>query len=246
MTNYLLYLLGFLPSIIWLIFYLRKDAHPESNSMIMKIFVLGIISGFGAVIAETVFQEVIVFPLRAFFSTLLTSIILVFLGGALIEEYIKYLVVKIWVLKSSELDETVDLVLYMIISSLGFASLENIFVLTNYHPFFVPSEAVKVMALRFISATFLHALCSGLFGVFLVLAFFHLSKRKLFFVFGLFLASLLHGIYNWSMMDIERSFPQPSLEKFILPLLIIMGLFFFIRYWFKKLQRLKSICLIKS
>ncbi len=36
-------ILGLLPSFIWLLFYLRKDHHPEPNSMVIRIFLYGMI-----------------------------------------------------------------------------------------------------------------------------------------------------------------------------------------------------------
>jgi len=226
---YFLYLFGFLPSIIWLLFYLREDAHPESNRMILKIFFYGMLVAFFAIFLEKGFQEIIK-----------NSLLVIFFGGAFIEEYLKYLVVRFGVFKNSEMDEPPDLLLYMIISALGFAALENILVLNNYHPILTAVGALQVMGWRFISATFLHALCSGILGYFLALSFYHLRKRIIYFIFGLFLATLLHGIYNWSIMKIE------GLEKFILPLIILITLAFLVSYGFKKLKRLKGICLIKS
>jgi len=54
---YFLYLFGFLPSIIWLSFYLRKDAHPESNRMVLKIFLYGMLAALVAIVLEKAFQK---------------------------------------------------------------------------------------------------------------------------------------------------------------------------------------------
>lgn len=228
-----LYLLGFLPSFVWLLFYLRKDAHPESNRMILKIFFLGMMVAFLAIFLEKGFSFLI-----SFLKTpeTLNSVLVIFLGGALIEEYLKYTVVRLGVYGKEELDEVFDLLLYMIISALGFASLENILVLQKYHPFLTVGEALETIAWRFVSATFLHALCSALLGYFLALSFFHLEKRKLFFIVGLFLATTLHGGYNFSIMEIE------GWAKIILPIVIIIGLAIFVSWAIKKVKKLKSIC----
>jgi len=196
--------------------------------MVLKIFFFGMLIAFFAIFFEkgaTIFLEK-------------GSILAIFLGGAFIEEYLKYLVVKVGVFKSSELDEAFDLLLYMIISALGFAALENILVLTNYHPYLTATKALETMAWRSISATFLHALCSALLGYFLVLSFFHLKWRKLLFLAGLGIATTLHGFYNFSIMKIGGSL------KFILPIIILIGLFFFILSVIKKSKRLKSVCKI--
>ena len=227
--NYLLYLFGFLPSIIWLLFYLRKDSHPESNKMILKIFFFGMLAAFFAIFLEKGFT---IFWDRG-------SLLAIFLGGALIEEYLKYLAVRIGVFGNSEMDEVFDVLLYMIIAALGFAALENILVLTNFHPFLTAGKALETMTWRFISATFLHALCSGLFGYFLALSLFHLKRRKWLFLVGLGIVTTLHGLYNFSIMRIE------GLGKFILPIIILISLFILISLSIKKVKRLKSVCMIK-
>ena len=62
-----------------------------------------------------------------------TSIASIFIGGALIEEYVKYFMVKVGGFRNRELDEPCDIMIYMIIAALGFAALENILVLNNFH-----------------------------------------------------------------------------------------------------------------
>jgi len=225
---YLLYLLGFLPSIIWLLFYLRKDVHPESNQAILKVFFYGMLIAFAAIFLEIGFKKIS--------SNLLLYL---FVGGALVEEYLKYLVVKLEVLRSSELDEPIDIMLYMIIAGLGFAALENILILINEHPFLELPKTLEISTLRFLTATFLHALCSGIVGYFLAISFFNLKKQKKFLLMGLGIAIALHGSYNLSIIKID------DWKKFISPviiLIILIGAAWFVSLGFKKLKRLKSIC----
>jgi RsiW-degrading membrane proteinase PrsW (M82 family) len=226
--TYFLYLLGFLPSIIWLLFYLRKDVHPESNQAILRIFFYGMLVAFAAIFLEIGFKKIS--------SSLLLYI---FIGGALIEESLKYLVVKFKVLRSSELDEPVDIMLYMIIAGLGFAALENILILINYHPFLELPKTLEIITLRFLTATFLHALCSGVVGYFLAISFFNIKNQKKLLLTGLGIAIILHGLYNLSIIKID------GWEKFILPIIILVGTALFVSIGFKKLKRLKSICIIK-
>ena len=233
--TYLLYLFGFIPSAIWLAFYLRKDKHPEPNKMIIKIFFLGMGSALLAVFLERGIQETANLFIASFSRN---SLFAIFLGGALIEEYLKYVVVKAGVFKNAELDEPTDLVLYMIISALGFAALENILVLTNYHPILTSAKAIEIMGLRFISATFLHALCSGLLGYFIALSFYNIKRQKVYFTLGLFLTVVLHGAYNWSIMNMSGA------SRFYLPILIIAGLGCFISFAFYRLKKSKGACLI--
>lgn len=233
MLKFLLYFAGFLPSLIWLSFYLRKDSHPEPNRMVLKVFFFGMLSGFVAILFERAFQQ----GQNAFLaSAAANSLMAVFFGGALIEELVKWFSSKIGTDRNAELDEPVDLMLYMIISALGFAALENILVLSNYHPVLTPTKVGQLMLIRFASATFLHALCSGIFGYFIAWSAFHNKRRKLYFLIGLGLAFFLHGLYNWSIMNIQ------GLNKFVLPVMILITLSLWVAYGFKRLKKLKSVC----
>jgi len=200
--------------------------------MILKVFFLGMAFAFLAIILEILFRKLN-------FKNLSYGFLLnIFIGGALIEEYVKYLTVKVSVLKNSELDEPVDLMLYMIISALGFAALENILKITELHPYLEIADVLGITIVRFISATFLHALCSGILGYFLALSFFDLKNRKKLFLMGLIGTVGLHGLYNLSIMRIE------GFLKIYLIILILIILAIFVSFGFKKLKRLKSVCLI--
>ena len=159
---------------------------------------------------------------------------------ATIEETLKYLVVKYNALRSSELDEPIDIMLYMIIAGLGFAALENILILFGAHPVLTLPEIFILAFFRFISATFLHALCSGLIGYFIALSFFETKNRRKLLITGLGTASLLHGLYNFAILGIG------GILGALIVITILIGLFIFIFFAFKKLKKMKSVCKIQS
>ena len=163
--------------------------------------------------------------------------IYVFLGIALVEETFKYLVVRRKIINHPEFDEPTDIMLYMIISALGFAALENFLILLPLVSPFKFLETFVVSGFRFVGATFLHALASGIFGYFLALSFFEPQNRTKLFLKGLFTAVFLHGLYNLSIIEIDNGF------KFVIPVIILFGLIIFVSLGFKKVKKLKSICL---
>jgi len=227
---------GLAPSIIWLLFYLRKDVHPESNRMVLKIFFFGMIAAIPAVLLELGFAE----SIKSFnLSPTIFSLLYVFIGIALTEEVLKYLVVRGEVLKNSEFDEPVDTMLYMIIAALGFAASENLLILFSLETPFQFYETFLVSSFRFVGATFLHTLCSGLIGYFLAISFFETKKRFRLKVLGITTAVVLHGFYNFSIMKIEGT------AKFVIPAATIIILAIFITIAFKKLKKLSSVCKIK-
>jgi RsiW-degrading membrane proteinase PrsW (M82 family) len=233
--NYpVLFIFAIAPSIVWLLFYLRKDVHPESNRQIIKVFLYGMLAVLPVFFIEKGFYKLL---LDLGVSKILFSILSVFIGVALVEEVFKYLVVRDKVLSDPEFDEPIDAMLYMIISALGFAALENILIFFSgnlegpYSPFLLSIS-------RLISATFLHALSSGLVGYYLAKSFFEIRKRFRLLLTGLTSSTILHGLYNFSIMEIEGSL------RLLIPLIILVGLAIFISLGFKRLKKLKSVCKI--
>lgn len=235
MTIFIILFFGLAPSFIWLLFFLRKDAHPEPNRMIVKIFFYGMLITFPAALIEMgIAANLSKLNLPPTFILFLYW----FIGVALVEEFLKYLVVREKVLNNPEFDEPVDVMLYMIIVALGFAALENILVLLPTGKFLL--ETLSISALRFISATFLHALCSATVGYFLALSFFETKKRFRLVATGLIIATLLHGIYNFFIIKVVDN------PYFIfIPIILLIGLAFFVSFGFKKLKKTASICKTK-
>lgn len=219
----LLIIFGVLPSLIWLLFFLRKDIHPESNRMIIKVFTWGMIAAIPVFFIELGLEYTLK-PLA------LPLMVFCFLSVALPEEIAKYLVVKKKALSSQEMDEPVDAMIYMIIAALGFAALENILMLWHLKTF----DLFTASWLRFITGTFLHVLTSGIVGYFLALSFSNMKMRRVLVFSGIVIASLLHAAYNFSIMT------EGTPKKTVLLLLVLVS--FFVLVAFEKLKKEKSIC----
>lgn len=228
-----LIIFGLMPSLIWLAIFLRKDSHPESNEMILKVFLWGVLATLPTVLIEIGLTKQLDF-LNRFLNPTVVNLLEVFIGVALIEELLKYLVVKGKAYNHHEFDEPTDAILYMIIAGLGFAALENILALFPFLDNF--SDILAVNAFRFIGAIFLHALCSGTIGYFVALSFYETKKRTQHFLTGLTIAVFLHGLFNFSIIEIEGSL------KFIIPLTILTGLGLFVFSRFRKLKKMTSVC----
>lgn len=244
---------GLLPSFIWLLFYLRRDHHPEPNRMVIKVFILGMISAIIAAVIEVAISE---FLDKAYWDNLkiyladarettypfLVFLLYNFIGVAFVEEFVKFYVVKKAVLKSKEFDEPVDAQLYMIISALGFAALENILILlptgNNIFPQII-SQTLLTTGIRFIGATFLHTLSSGTLGFFLALSICRGKMKFLTLSIGFFIASFLHGLYNFSII---KMFDTQTVEFIFIPVFILVFLCVFTLWGFKRLNTIKSTC----
>lgn len=223
-SSYTAYIfISFLPPVVWLLFYLREDSRPEPKRLLFLVFVGGIAAAVFAVVAELFFfgtchslsspqsaERAGCFTgFVAFLQPALTITafpFLIFFGIAFVEEYFKYGAVRILVLRNPEFDEPIDAMIYMMTAALGFAAIENLlFVLP-------PPEAItelgfqfssfQLSANRFIGANLLHATSSGIVGFFLARAFFS-HYRHHFLAIGIFLAALLHALFNYLIIKIS-------------------------------------------
>ncbi len=196
--NILLVILGFLPSLIWLNFYYREDCHPEPKTLLAKVFLMGIIISPIAIVLQLISVKCselsihnLCFPTGIF----LSSSPEFFLWSAFVEEMVKYYAVRIMVIKRPEFDEPIDAMIYMMTASLGFAAIENTLIAFQTTPDGV-AVTVNTLLLRFVGATLLHALSSGLLGYFLAISWFFQNHRKKLLVVGIFLATLFHFTFN--------------------------------------------------
>lgn len=243
MLHYPLFIiLGLLPSFIWLLFYLRKDHHPEPNSMVVRIFLYGMIItlpvaaielGFGKLLETlNLTRSIVLFGLNLPIALLIYFVI----GVAISEELAKYLVVKLRILKDPEFDEPVDAMIYMIIVGLGFAAVENILILFQLAQPFLAEKTILALAGRFIGATFLHTLCSANIGFFLALFFFRAKGRLLLLLGGFGVSIILHGIYNIVIKTME------GWPRLVVLAILLIGLFIVVLLEFNKVKKLLSVC----
>lgn len=239
-------LLAFIPPVLWLLFYLREDRHPEPKLLIILALVGGMAPAFLAMLAELlalghegVFAGIF---------SLDSSPLIFFLIIAFIEEYVKYLPVKFLVTSRKEFDEPVDGMIYMMTAALGFAALEN--ALFAFPFFFSMAENVisilpltqeslfmslDVATNRFLGANLLHALSSGIVGFFLARAWFH-PHRHHFVGLGIVLATILHAVFNYFIL-VREVIPQGTF--YIIMLLAVMAVMVFID--FERLKKQKVI-----
>lgn len=236
---------GLLPSFIWLLFYLRKDKHPEPNSMVLKIFIWGMLLSPLALILEAVLIWLLnpsSNPIATLNGETTNSFLIIALSctliPALVEELLKYLIVRAKILKHSAFDEPTDAMLYCIIAGLGFAAVENLMIALRITSL---GQTLNTMLLRFVGATFVHALASGIVGYWLALGIMNIKKIKRFVSIGLVIAIAFHSCYNYLILLLFNS-AHPF--KYLTPiaiLLITVGLT--VSYSFRKLKKYQSICI---
>ncbi|PJE57986.1 MAG: hypothetical protein COU81_03100 [Candidatus Portnoybacteria bacterium CG10_big_fil_rev_8_21_14_0_10_36_7] len=224
----LIALLGFLPSIVWLLFYLKKDAHPEPNHKIIEIFLWGMASILVAGLLQVIYIWIAEAPSNwNNFLLIINSNIYsqaVFLNLILIapitEETLKFLIVKFRVLHDEDFDEPLDAMLYMVIVALGFAAGENILILIN------SDNILPTLIMRFLGATLLHTLAAGTMGYFLATGYFKTHLKYFYITLGFITAFIIHGIYNYLIVALEGFFKNNA--TLVAPTLLMLVLFLFI------------------
>jgi RsiW-degrading membrane proteinase PrsW (M82 family) len=204
-----LILLGLAPSLIWLIFYLQKDLHPEPKKLIALVFLGGaVITPFVALIEN-------------YLETLSSQDIGLLLSAALIEELAKLLVFWLLVWKHPAFDEPTDAMIYLITAALGFAAAENILNLFQLGTAEL-GLYLSLISARFLGATLLHSLASAVLG-FYVARFHFKTKTKgqghtsLIFK-GIIYATLFHAAFNFF---ISQSQAQGNLLALLIVVILL-------------------------
>ena len=189
-------ILGLLPGFAWLLFYLQEDLHPEPKKLIGITFIMGMASAFFALAFEIAAN----FALSKIGIVYLSTVSLFIL--ALVEETVKFGAAYLAVRNSAYFDEPVDAMIYIVVAALGFATVENIGVLTSGggSELALISGAFAATSLRFVGATLLHSLSSSIVGYYWALGIRNM-KAWANVSLGLVFASILHGIFNYFIIN---------------------------------------------
>jgi RsiW-degrading membrane proteinase PrsW (M82 family) len=184
-------LMGIIPSLFWLWFWLKEDKEdPEPTGLLTFCFIFGMI------------LVIITIPIQKFIQNLFSSNQTQIILWATVEELLKYLAVIILLARTKYLHKPIDWPIFMITVALGFAALENILFLIK--PLSLNQATIGLMTgqLRFLGSTLLHTVTSGMIGIALGLSF-YLSKFKqnLYLFGGILIAIALHSAFNFFIMN---------------------------------------------
>lgn len=202
--------LGILPPIVWLLFWLREDAHPEPKKEIVLVFFFGMASVVAALVLENAFLETNSFLKNIFGYSLGAFQIFNLLIFALIEELSKTGAAFFTAIRSKFFDEPEDGIIYLVTAALGFAAAENAMFITSSLKVGL-SQSIVVSAFRFINAVLLHVSSAAIIGAGFAFSFYHKTRRIKEIVFAIILATLLHAFYNFLILkNIESAAGQFS------------------------------------
>jgi RsiW-degrading membrane proteinase PrsW (M82 family) len=180
-------LIGFIPSVLWLLFWLEIDTdHPEPARLLLTCFLAGGLSVFLAAFIQQGLHGLVQNPD--------TQVII----WATIEEIVKFGVFYYVAYKSPYADGALAPAIHLIVIALGFAAVENI--LYVFQPSVLDSGMTLALTggLRFFGSTLLHTISSCFIGIMI-----GISRKKLRIVaiiIGIAGAIFLHATFNFFIL----------------------------------------------
>jgi len=184
-------LVGIIPSLMWLFFWLHEDASKSEPRWILALCFFG---GMITVLACIPIEQ----WLFGYAQT--ESMKYVFWAG--VEEIMKFVAVALIALHARWNEEPIDAMIYCITVALGFAALENTLFLMN--PSANGPLAVSIIHgnLRSVGATLVHVVSSATVGFALAFNFYHGKLTKFFAVIAaLVAATAIHAAFNISIVN---------------------------------------------
>lgn len=183
-----LLLLAITPGIVLciLIYYLDKyDKEPVY--LLLKLFFYGVLISLPVIFFERMLMKFNIF------NGFLNSLYSAFVVAGFTEEFFKRFVVISKAYKLKEYNERFDGIVYSVVVSLGFATLENIlYVVFGY-------QSYQVAFSRALISVPGHMLFGITMGYYLSLAKYSTTKKqqRYYFVLSLFAPIVLHGLFNF-------------------------------------------------
>ena len=177
----LLFVLAVSPSAFLLWYFYNADKYKrESIRLLGSTFLLGAFFSIVAAVVESTYLE----PSS---NAGIFAVFVYFLFGiGLVEEFAKFLSVRIFAYRSPHFDEPMDGIVFGVAAGLGFATIENLF--------YVFQNGVGAAILRAMVSVPAHAFWGAIMGFYLGEA--KVRGRPWIALYGLGIAVLLHGLFD--------------------------------------------------
>lgn len=188
---------GLLPAALWLWFFNHEDPHPEPRRRLIKTFIAGMIT----VIIAMALEEIVRINFTGGNITATTL-----LSWSFIEEGLKFGAAWLVALHTRVFDEPIDALIYMVTVALGFAAMENTLFLIAPISEAAWMSSVLSGGMRFVGATLVHVVSSGVIGAFIAESFYYRKRiQHEAIIAGLVAATLLHWGFNLLIMETAQA-----------------------------------------
>ena len=188
------------PAIVLLVFiYFQDKYEKEPIGLLLKIFVLGVLSAAPTMLVELVMNKVIDVTFGGL--DILYHLITAFFGVAVIEEFFKFMAAYLLTWRNKHFNYKFDGIVYCLFGSMGFAAIENVLYLCRVRDEYLISMGIS----RGLLAIPAHAMCAIFMGYYYGNAKYAKSlgdrrgcRRNL--ITGFLVASSLHAFYDFCIM----------------------------------------------
>jgi RsiW-degrading membrane proteinase PrsW (M82 family) len=183
------------PTFLWLWFWLtEEDDHKEPVLLVILTFLGGAVG------------VLLLLPLKPLIQSIALTPQTITVLYAFLEEVIKYSLVVLIAFNSGAITRATDYTIFLVTGALGFSALENTLYLIK--PIAANTDLGLILItgnMRFLGATVLHSISVALIGVLIGLAYAGRSSlRALYTIIGLILATGLHTVFNYFIMQDTR------------------------------------------
>ncbi len=183
----LLLTLAIAPGVAICIYIFTLDRfNREPRRLLVRSFLLGIVSAFIAIALQAILLPA---AERLLLPGIVSAAIKAFFIVALTEEWSKYIMVRAYSWPKPEFDEPFDGIVYAVMVSMGFATIENVG--------YVLMHGVGTALLRMFLSVPAHATFAVLMGYHMGLAKFQPGKKWAYLLRGLTLAIFFHGVFDF-------------------------------------------------
>ncbi|NNV54823.1 PrsW family intramembrane metalloprotease [Panacibacter sp. KCS-6] len=184
-----LLLLAIAPGFAISLYIYAKDKHNrEPAKYLISCFIFGVLSAIPAIVIEMIGTRLSETYLQGILPVALYIIFQAFIVVACTEEYCKYFVLKKYAYPKPAFDEPFDGIVYSVMVSMGFATIENIgYVFDNGFSTGIVRMLVSVPA---------HAAFAVMMGYYAGLAKFNAVRKSQLLLKGFLLAVLFHGLFD--------------------------------------------------
>ena len=203
-----------LPSIFLLNYFIKNDRFPEPTDVLVKTFFYGVVIVIPVVIVELVISK----SLAEVGGPATQALITAFLVAGLCEEAFKFLVLHRYCARHEAFDEPMDAVVYGVVASLGFATLENIM--------YVFQGGFGVAVMRAVTAVPAHASFGAIMGYYYAKAHFSSGGRRN-YTPALLIPIIVHGLYDAPLFLVGVKW----LSEMGWPVLLLIGGFIGLLRW---------------
>ncbi|HWJ24901.1 MAG TPA: GNAT family N-acetyltransferase [Flavisolibacter sp.] len=205
--------LAIAPGLAICLYIFSRDRHdPEPPAILVMSFILGMLATVPAVFLEFMTQSI---DNRSVPGILLTS----FLFVAFAEELCKFLALRFYAFNRRSFDEPLDGIVYSVMISMGFATLENIaYVLLDK-----TGEGLHIALTRMVTSVPAHATFGVIMGYYTGKAKFDFLKRRSLLAKGLAGATVAHGLYDSFLFLNQVNWIRKYIPPTVANLLVFSG-----------------------